>query len=393
MKTLVFHTEKLEVTMTFDYRGNHYAINCDWLQYSVFLGTAEPIINCPDGYRIDLCQGNNIYEKRALVMDSNGRKRLTLLWKPYSSVLNPYVMTVQVANDGLYTNQILSSLDLMKKITWCQFNSIGRIDLCCDFDMTTKRFQMLKHLNSGHYYVERKTQGSTFWHEIEKSDYKKKTCHCMSWGSKTSEIKVKLYNKTRELGIGTSHEPEKPWIISEWDKIGIDKLNAWRLEFSLHSNGMLRYQDRQINLDDLANNYWLACVFIDLYYTRFVTRINQGKVKGHKNKDERVFLLDLPTNAEKIYWAQSLNQQSESMPAIKLLRSMLANLANEALVANKELFENYSHTIIDVVTTHHLEDYFENRFGVNAIDYLNAEAARAGSGINETIASPSKFLS
>lgn len=393
MYQLLPNNALMEVAMFFDYHGCNYAVNCDWLQYSVFLGTTEPVFHCPDGYRIDMCQGNNIFEHRALVMDSHGIKILTLLWKPYSAIIKPYIMTVQVANIGLYTNQIKSSLDLLKQIVWCQFNSLGRIDICCDFEMTAERIKMVKHLNSGHYYVERKSEGSVFWHEISRKDKQKKNIHCLSWGSKTTEIKVKLYNKTRELGVGSTDEVEKPWIVDEWEKAHIDKLNAWRLEFSLKSNGQLRYKDRQILLDDIANNYWLATVFLDFYYNRFVTRINQGKRKGHKNGDKRVHLLDLPKEFTQIYWAQSESNKGESQPAIKLLRSMLSQLANESLVADKQLFSEYSQTILSVVTAHHLEDYFENRFGVNAADYLAGEAARAGSGINETIANPAKFLS
>lgn len=383
----------MEVYMYFNYHGNNYAINCDWLQYSVFLGFSDPELKCPEGYRIDLCQGNNIFEKRAIVMDQHGVKILTLLWKPYSKILNPNIMTVQVANVGLYTKQILSSLDLVKEIVWCQFNSLGRIDICCDFDMNAERMKVVKHLNSGHYYVERKSEGSVFWHEIKQKDQKKKNIHCLSWGSKNTEIKVKLYNKTRELGVGNTTDIEKPWIVEEWDNAKIDKNNAWRLEFSLKSNGQLRYNERQILLSDIANEFWLATVFIELFYNRFITRVNQGKREGHKNKDKRIFLLDLPQEFTQIYWANNESNKPESIPAIKLLRSLLSQLSNEALIADKGLFKEYCNTITEVVTKHHLENYFETRFGVNCVDYLANEAANAGSGVNQTILNPSKLLS
>lgn len=379
--------------MNFTYKDEPYSINCDWLQYSVWLGTTEPRFHCPDGYRLEMCQGNNIFEHRALVFDNHGRKLLTLLWSPYSKkVINPLIMTVQVANEGLYTNQILSSLALLKQITWAQFNSIGRFDVCCDFNMSDKRLEMVKHLNSGHYYVERKTEGSNFWHEVEKGGHKHKQTHCISWGSKTSEIKVKLYNKSRELGLIGGGEPEKPWIVKEWDEIGIDKLNAWRLEFSLKSNGQLRWNDQPILLDQIASYSWLWRVYYDLYQTRFVTRINQGKKVGHHNNDKRVYLIDLPTDGERLAWKQLESTKGESLPAIALLRSLMRNLDNEALLADKPLFQSYSKTLLDVIATHHLEDYFEASVGTTPWKFLAEREATAGSGITEQIASITKLM-
>lgn len=384
--------DTLLMIMYFLYKDNPYAINCDWLQYSVNLFRTDPSISCPPTYRVELCQGNNVFEKRALVFDKNGRKTLTLLWQPYSSVLNPLLMTVQVANEGLYSGNILSSLDLTKQIVDCQFNSVGRFDVCCDFSMTDKRFETIKHLNSGHYYVERKGEGSNFWHEEKLGDHKHKVTHCISWGSKHSEIKVKLYNKTRELGMDNGGQPEKPWIVKEWETIGIDKQHAWRLEFSLTSNGQLRYNDNQIFLNNIASPSWLMRVYFDLYYSRFVTRINQGRKKGHHNDDKRVFLIPLPSDGEKIAWKASNNNTTESLPAVKLLRSMLHQLENEALVADKPLFKSYTDTILDVVTTHHLEEYFERCFCVNAHDYLNSLNSNAGEGVNIQNVSISKLI-
>lgn len=367
--------------MYFNYNNNAYTLNCDWLQYSVMLERKEPDLCCPPRYRLELCQGNNVFQHRALLFDSQGRKVLTLLWCPYSTVLNPLVMTVQLANQFLYCNYIAQSYRLVQTIVPCCFNSVGRFDICCDFTMTNQRMDLVKHLNSGHLYVERKTEGSAFWHEVELEGHKHKQLHCLSWGSKHSEIKVKLYNKTRELGMMNGGKPEKPWIAEEWDIAGIDNQRAWRLEFSLTSNGQLRYKDEPVRLDHIASYSWLARVYFDLYFARFVTRVNQGRKKGHHNNDKRVFLIDLPTDGEKLHW-QSLNSRGmESAPAIQLLRSMLRQLNNEALLADKPLFKTYTNTILDVVATHELGDWFENHMGCNAPMFLDGLTATAGEGI------------
>lgn len=380
------------IKMHFKHHGEPYAINCDWLQFSVMLLDLEPLFKCPEGYRIDMCQGNNIFKHRALVYDNQGRKLLTLLWHPYSSVLNPFTMTVQVANESLYAGQIKNSLALLHNIVACQFNSIGRFDICCDFNMTNKRLGIVKNLNSGAAYVERKTEGSTFWHEVKQNGFKHKQLHCLSWGSKTTEIKVKLYNKTRELGLPETTEPEKPWIIKEWEAAKLDKLKTWRLEFSLKSNGQLRWNDRQITLDEISNPYWLALTYCDLYETRFITRFNEGKKSGHHNNDKRFYLLDLPKDGERLYWQESINHRTESTPAVKLLRTLIANITNEALAMDKIAFFSYRNTIQDIIHHNDLYNYFEHVFGEPSNIFLDKIQAQIGSGINEKIASPTQLM-
>lgn len=380
------------ILMNFLYKDNKYCINCDWLQYSVYLDSINPKINCPNGFRVELCQGNNIYKSRALVFDKNGRKVLTMLWEPYSSILDPHVMTVQVGNEGLYTGFIQTSLDLTKQITKCYFNSIGRFDLCCDFLMTPKRLEMVKHLQSGHYYVERKNEGSNFWHKVKQNDFNKHQTHCISFGSKHSEIKVKIYNKSREIGLIGGGEPEKPWIVQQWEEIGLDKLSVWRLEFSLTSNGQLRWQEQPILLENVASPSWIMRVFFDLYFSRFVCRVNQGKKKGHHNEDKRVFLIDLPADGEKLTWKEPDTSKTDAPPAVTLLRSLMRNFENEALLADKSLTETYCNTLIDVINTHGLGDYFERTFQKNPYQFAAEIIDQAGPTITNQIASVTKLM-
>ena len=160
-------------------------INCDWLQYSVILAEDEPEFVCPDGYRLEILQGNNIFRNRILVWDLTGRKWLTLLWSPYSSRLNSRLMTVQVGNELLYQSAINQSFRLLQEITDCSFNSLGRVDICADFQMDEDKMLCLKHLNSGHFYIQAKSEGSNWWHSNNKvlngRQFDYKTEHCLTW--------------------------------------------------------------------------------------------------------------------------------------------------------------------------------------------------------------------
>lgn len=389
--------------MYFAFKGSKFAINCDWLQYSVILGHTDPILRCPEGYRIEECQGTNVYKYRALVIDSAGRKELTLLWHPHSSSLNPLHMSVQVSNEFLYSGRILPSLELVKSIVDCTFNSIGRFDVCCDFEADTTTLEFISRLNTGRYYVERKREGSTFWHEVKDDDFRKKQIHCLSWGSKSSEIKVKLYNKSREIGlIGVPEtdkegnpiepQPEKPWIVEEWKANNMDIKRIWRLEFSMKTGGQMRWNEIPIHIENIASPSWLMRVYFDMYYTRFITRVNQGKRKDHKNGDAQVFLFDLPKEGEKLKWAATIDHRTDSQPAVVLLRSLMRNFENEALMANIPLVQSYTTTCNEIIHHHGLEEYFERSFGCSSEKFFTEILDNAGRGVREAPVSISKLI-
>lgn len=381
--------------MYFTFKNDRFCVNCDWLQYSVHLREPEPDILCPDGYRIELCQGNNIFEHRALVFDGRGAKYLTLLWKPFSKVLPSNLMTVQVANEYLYLDGgagVLWSFQDLQKIVDCTFNAIGRVDICCDFEGSQKRTQFINHLNSGHYYAQHKTEGSSWWHEVGANNSSKKQLHCLTWGSKKSEIKVKLYHKSREQGLINSDEAEKPWIVQQWKCNNMDIHNVWRLEFSLSGAGQLRWKGQMLTLKDIADEEWLLDVFCVLYNSRFVTRINQGRRNGHHNNDERVFLFPMPKRAAGLKWADPKGQDYELPAAIVLLRAMMRQIDNPAIMAARPTFNDYATTILNLIDNHHLSGYFIRTYEQEPEQYFNALWENVGGGIRHTTPSPARLM-
>lgn len=370
-------------------------MNCDWLAFSVHLKEPEPEIMCPDGLRIELCQGNNVFEHRALVFDGRGAKYLTLLWKPYSKVLPANLMTVQVANEFLYLpagQGVKWAFEDLQRIVDCTFNAVGRIDVCCDFESSEYRLEFLKHLNSGHYYVQHKSEGSTWWHETNNGDYHHKQLHCLTWGSPKSEIKVKIYNKSREQGLIGGTEPEKPWIVNEWRDNNMDVHNVWRLEFSLQGAGQLRYKGKAITLDDVQNEYWLLDVLCEMYNKRFVTRINQGKRSGHKNNDQQVKMFELPPRAAGLKWADPKGDNYELPASITLLRSLMRQVDNPVVMASHPIFEEYAYMIIHLVEAHKLDGYFRRTYENECRDYFDTMWDNVGGGLRHCTPSPARLM-
>lgn len=373
-------------------------INCDWLQYSVMLESDNPEFECPQGFRLEILQGNNIFRYRCLVFDAAGRKWLTLLWSPFSSVLNSRIMTVQVANLLLYYNAIHESYRLLKSIVCCGFNSCGRVDICCDFQMSEQKLEVLKHLNSGHYYVQGKSEGSTWWHsvknETESSSFVKSQLHCLSWGSKCSDIKVKCYNKSREINAEERQgECEKPYIRALWQQAGWDVGKVWRLEFSLSGSGKLRWGNEVISLESVASAAWLRRVFYSLYGTRFVVRENQGRREGHKNLDAVREFLRLPKESEILCRSLGVLDGKGCSEAVKVLRRLVSQLSSPAVVASPAVASAVASAAAAVVESAGLSAYFLAKFGEDYQSFLREAVEMAGEGIFEVDGNPAKAWS
>lgn len=350
---------------------------------------------CPDGLRMELCQGNNVFEHRAMVFDGRGAKYMTLLWKPYSKVLPANLMTCQVANEFLYLpagQGIKWAFQDLKQIVDCTFNAVGRVDICVDFEGSNERMEFIKHLNSGHYYTQHKSEGSTWWHEVVEGDHKHKQLHCLTWGSPKSEIKVKLYHKSREQGLIGGDQPEKPWIVDEWKEAGLDIKNVWRLEFSLSGAGQLRYKGKPITLDNVSDNQWILNVFCELYNNRFVTRINQGRRQGHKNNDTRVYLFQLPPRVAGLKWAEATGKEYEVPASITLLRSMMRQIDNPVVMSHRPTFEVYATTILQIIQDHKLSGYFLRTYEAEAEQYFTDLWQNVGSGIRHCTPSPARLM-
>lgn len=363
-------------------------VNCDWLQFSVELNEPSPELLCPDGYRIELFPGNNIYRNRCIVYDMDGRKWLTMLWCPHSSILNPRVAVVQFANWILYTGSIDDAWNVLIQIVDCTYNNMGRIDICCDFVASDFHLETVRHLNSGHYYVQGKHEGSTFWHseadDATKSMYLHKYIHCLSWGSKSSEIRVKLYYKSREQGIAVDPAAmaDKPWIVDEWRAAGFDISRVWRLEFSISGASCMRYHGRLLTLQDAANGGWLVDAFRELLNTRFIIRKNQGRRNGHKNLDAKVTFIDLQKSTRALHWQES-REQVKASDAIVMMRRLLSVLDLSPCRCNDAVFYSVANNIIDLVHNNHLEQYFDKKVGGSVEAYLQTLYDKSGGGIVE----------
>ena len=370
-------------------------INCDWLQYSVILAEDEPEFLCPNGFRLEVMQGNNIFRNRIIVWDLTGRKWLTLLWSPFSSRLNKRLMTVQVANELLYSSAINQSYRILQEIVECKYNSLGRVDVCCDFQMDRDKMLTLRHLNSGHYYIQAKSEGSVWWHNENKftngREFNEKSLHCQTWGSHKSQITIKCYYKSREQGmLCDDPQPDKPYIVQMWRDANWDVRNVWRLEFSMTKVSKGRYDNKHIGLEEISSCEWLQHLFYEFYTHRFIVRQNTGRRSGKKNEDPIKTFLNLSQEIKHFTWSVGDHKRPPSSDAVKVLRTMMSSIQNPTIVCNQEVSEHIANAIITHVESQRLDSYFHNHYGQSVRDFMQKYYDQSGQGIFEVDGHPDK---
>lgn len=247
----------------------HPIITCDWFSFTIrsyYKPTA-----LPSQFEEEVQSGTNIFKRRA-IYSYRGAKVLTALSLPKSKILPQDMILIEVANRWLYD---VCELENILTTMWpsYRFSNMSRIDLAADFIVDKHTMETIKRLAAGQYYVNGKKLGSIFFEEE-----KERKPYDMNFGSVRSDIKWKIYNKTKEIGATTCH-CSKPWITAWWKKNGLPVNNIWRLEVSYHGEKFQDKEGRKVGLQDLYNTTVLRLVFAEFYKYRFVI-----KERGHTRR-------------------------------------------------------------------------------------------------------------
>lgn len=345
-------------------------INCDWLAFSVrLMETSKERDNHaftfrqPKGYRLIEYTGTNIYRRRLILYHSSGRKVLTLLCEPHSRVIDRLAMLVEVANEYLYTGYAFM-LGLVNEIHPCLFLCLSRFDLCCDFVATSDRLRLIRQLSTNEAYVQGKKDGSSFHNYTSEDTGIERTNRQQSWGSKHSNIKWKVYNKSLEIfeidkqGHRTC---DKPYIAAEWQRAGWDVLKVWRIEVSISPAAKFQFYGKRLNWNLAINGFEITDLFVSLYMTRFVVRLNQGH--RDKSNDKRVHLLADLGEVQRV--TQYINPTPKDLPVVEYAASLNAamlQLSKPEVIINEDMRQLWIDTTVKCVKIGHLEQYFYDKY-------------------------------
>lgn len=178
-------------------------------------------------------------------------------------------MQFKLSNWTLYCDYWQMILRDVVQIFGWRYHSISRLDVCLDFHRFRNGLDphdFIRRFLGGKYSLVSKSK----FHVIGSADGRN-SYEYLGVGSKSSAVKLYLYNKTKEL----AEETYKKWIVDSWKLAGIDPdKDVWRLEVSLSSDAMLfcdveSGEEIPIDLDFVSSYERVAKLFCTLAAKHF----------------------------------------------------------------------------------------------------------------------------
>lgn len=232
-------------------------VNIDWLEVYVLESNDRYPCNADyfrrNGYLVkERPYGTRVYREMFEIQDEQGNSLIEIRRNPASGEANFNGLSetsshIRLPNWMLYQGKPIDFLrEFLLKHDYI-FKRIYRIDICYDFerfDSGDLPARFARRYLEGVYRKINQCQlsahGFDSWNGC---DY-----NSLSWGSRSSMVSTKLYNKTLELKQAKS---DKPWIKTSWMLCGLidnpcsmTKLDSkgnlyhpeiWRVEFSMRS--------------------------------------------------------------------------------------------------------------------------------------------------------------
>ena len=228
-------------------------VNLDWLE----VHAREPMTEPRDafyfqnkGYTVQVRDyGTRVYRQMFTIMASMDEALLEVRREPASQGLNGIheqnECHIRLVNRTCYFDNAASLLKKFLDKHGYYDVRISRVDICLDFIKFDKGDIPAAFVRR--YFKQRYAkinQGRIAGHGED--TWTGQIWNSLSWGSKTSAVTTKLYNKTLELYDAKLDRYKKPYIREAWFRCGLiddiqrvkkdgQSVDVWRVEFSLRS--------------------------------------------------------------------------------------------------------------------------------------------------------------
>lgn len=337
----------------------------DWLAVSILIDDELPK-SAPPGHVWQVYDhGTPVWQHRACLFNEYGEKVLTLLAKPkQTTFLHPRAALVEVANEWLYRGAGVGSV--LDKLHWCcpfQVVGLSRLDLCMDFVPTPLQVEIIKGLSRKEYYVSGKRNKSEFCSAPSEKwvppVWRGWCPHQQSWGHKTTQVKWKLYYKSKELRDNGGGWFDKPYIVDGWRHYGLDENNVWRLEVSMTDCNSLIKEGVEVNYSTWAKDE--MGIFTAMYASRFIIRKNEG----HKDRTNDTIVKFLPIDTNSRIRCKQYEPGGSRSPRLGLLRSLIKYGEQEDVYMDARASKALTEHVEKIVNNDNLEKYFETAVGMS----------------------------
>lgn len=262
-------------------------VNLDWLEVHCLEPYGDP--HDAEYFRragltvMERDYGTRVYKEMFTVNDALGNPFVEVRRAPYSTgyagIHDERECHLRLVNAACYLD---NAADLMQQFIdtyHYEFNRITRVDICLDFERFDEGDDPAVFLSRYLRQVYSKiNQGNITAHGADR--WNGQVWNSVSWGSPTSAIGTKFYNKTMELYDPATGTYRKPHIRYAWLKCGlIDDFHKvlkrkddgyytpqiWRVEFSIRSSVKKWFA---IELNGEAKHYQSIRNTLDMYDCR-----------------------------------------------------------------------------------------------------------------------------
>lgn len=351
-------------------------LSVDW--FALTLCLTSIVRKAPAGHVWAKYSPTNVWAGRWALFNDHGEKVFTLLFNPRSKIISPDRALLEVANEWLYHGLgITGCLRLLSEVVGFTVMGISRIDLAVDFTPDAHQVEVIKGLGYGTMYVAGKQNRVPWFQSITDkwypADWLGETPYDQTWGHKTTDVRWKLYYKTKELRDGAGGSGyDKPYIVDLWREVGLDERNAWRLEVSIHNANQFRYMGEKLGFYEFMHS--TPDIYKALYTDRFIIRRRQE----HKDRsnDEKVEFLDIGRlhGAFRKVRSETL---AEHHGSLTLLRHLIADAQTEEVMMNETVRESVIATIGSIVENDGVAKYFSVVTGMDFsswVEWLRCKA-------------------
>lgn len=212
-------------------------INLDWLE----IFAEEPPTAPRDadyfrerGYKVKVRAYGTPQYREMFTLIAGGVELFEIRRNPYSlksegGIFNDRACHIRLCNQTCYEYAPVDHLRSFMLAHDYTYKSISRIDIALDFnefDNGEDPAKFIMKYMRGRYSKINQSRVSAHGQD----SWSERVFNSLKWGSPSSPVTTKLYNKTLELKQGE----DKPWIRQAWEDAKLDTSHdVWRVEFSL----------------------------------------------------------------------------------------------------------------------------------------------------------------
>ena len=212
-------------------------INLDWLE----IYALEPMTQPHDaeyfkahGYKVKVRAYGTPQYQEMFTLYADGMELFEVRRNPYSikeqgGIFPRNACHIRLCNRTCYEIDPVNHLRAFLLTHDYTYKAISRIDIALDFnefDNGMKPENFIQKYMRGK--IAKINQSNVSAHGTD--EWARRVFNSLKWGSPSSPVSTKLYNKTLELKQGE----DKPYIRQAWETAGLDtSRDVWRVEFSL----------------------------------------------------------------------------------------------------------------------------------------------------------------